>query len=74
MAPRDVEAQEPLLNGEHAEVRPSCCSWLLACHHNRGCQGADGVPARPVGEKHAARLMVSAWESCKVEAMYVCSI
>ena len=50
MAPRDVEAQEPLLNGANAEARPSSRSWLLFCYHNRGYQSAGGVPARPVGE------------------------
>ena len=57
MAPRDVEALEPLLNGDNAEVRPSSCSWLLLCCHNKGRQSACGEAGMPVSEKHAARLM-----------------
>ena len=74
MAPRDVEAQEPLLNGEDAEACPSSGSWLLFWYDNKGRQSGGGEPGVPVSEKHAARLMVEAWESCRVEAMHVGSI
>ena len=57
MAPRDVEAQEPLLNGENAEACPSSCSWVLPCYYKKGRQSA-GVPGLPASKNYVARLMV----------------
>ena len=47
MAPRDVEAQEPLLNGEDAEACPSSRSWLLFWYYNKHRQSGGGEPGVP---------------------------